>query len=148
MRSLLVFIVLVGAVATVGAQFEPGPWYESLVKPPWTPPNWIFGPVWTVLYLAIAVSGWLVWREGQKILSPPLIAWVLQLVFNALWSWFFFGLHLPTLALVNILLLLATISAFIILAKPYSRLAAGLFIPYALWVAFAAALNFEIVRLN
>jgi translocator protein len=144
--SLLVFVVLVAAAAFTAAQFEPGPWYESIAKPPWTPPGWLFGPVWTILYIAIAISGWLAWREAEGRSSPALVLWIVQLLLNATWSWLFFGLHAPALALAGIVTLLLVIVGFIIVVR--SRLAAGLFIPYAIWVTFAGLLNLEIVRLN
>jgi translocator protein len=144
--SLLVFLMLVAATAFTAAQFEPGPWYESISKPSWTPPGSVFGPVWTLLYIAIAISGWLAWREAEGRSSPALVLWAVQLLLNAAWSWLFFGLHAPLLALAGIVALLMVIVGFIIVTR--SRLAAGLFLPYALWVAFAALLNLEIVRLN
>jgi translocator protein len=149
MKSLIALVVcaaLVAATAFTGAQFEPGDWYERLEKPAWTPADWVFGPVWSALYIAIAVAGWLTWRQAQSVISPAQVVWVLQLVFNASWSWVFFGLNAPALALANIIVLLLLIVVFIVNAG--SRLAAVLFMPYALWVAFATALNFEIVRLN
>jgi translocator protein len=144
--SLIVFFALVGAAALAGAQFGPGVWYQSLAKPPWTPPSWLFAPVWTVLYIAIAIAGWLAWREARALPSLPLIAWATQLALNAMWPWVFFGLQRPALALGVILLLVLAIIAFVITVN--SRLAARLFLAYALWVSFAAALNFEIARLN
>jgi translocator protein len=148
MLSLIVFILLVAAAAFTGAQFEPGIWYEVIEKPGFTPPNWIFGPVWTLLYAFIAVAGWLAWKKYRKAFSPPMLAWAAQLILNAGWSWVFFGLNRPFLALIVILLLLNAITAFIFLVQPRSKAAAALFVPYALWVAFATALNFEIARLN
>jgi translocator protein len=148
MKSLVLFAVLVAAAAVTGAQFEPGGWYQALEKPPWTPPSWLFGPVWTLLYIAIAASGWLAWREERRPFSAPMIAWGAQLIFNALWSWLFFGLHRPELAMVDIVLLLGAIVAFIVVARSRSTIASWLFVPYAVWVTFAAALNFAIVRLN
>jgi translocator protein len=148
MKSLVLFAVLVAAGAVTGAQVEPGSWYQALEKPPWTPPSWLFGPVWTLLYIAIAVAGWLAWREERRPFSAPMIAWGAQLILNALWSWLFFGLHRPGLAMVDIVLLLGAIVAFIVLARSRSAIASWLFVPYALWVTFAAALNFAIVRLN
>jgi translocator protein len=147
-RSLLVFFALVAATAVSGAQFEPGDWYATLSKPPWTPPGWIFGPVWGLLYLAIAVAGWLAWRTDPRPLSAAMVAWGTQLALNAAWSWLFFGRQAPVAALVDIVLLLGAIISFIVVVRSRSTLAAGLFVPYALWVAFAAALNFEIARLN
>ena len=126
----------------------PGPWYEALAKPVWTPPNWLFGPVWAVLYLAIAVAGWLIWRRSGARPSPALYVWIAQLIVNALWSYFFFGLHRPGMALVDIIVLLLLIVGFIVLSWPVSRPAAGLFVAYGLWVGFAAALNLALWRMN
>ena len=139
--ALLVFVALVAAAATFGARFEPGPWYEQLVKAPWTPPNWLFGPVWTLLYVAIALAGWLVWR-AKKGFSAPLALWVGQLLLNAAWSWLFFGEHHMGLALLDISLLVLAIGAFIVASAPLSRAASWLFAPYALWTLYALSLNF------
>jgi len=145
--SLVVFFVLVAAAAAFGAQFSPGEWYEGLRKPSWNPPNSVFGPVWTAIYICIAVAGWHVWLRTERA-TPALLLWCAQLALNALWSLLFFGLHRPDLAAVDIVLLLAIIVAFIVTARRHSKLASGLFIPYALWVAFATSLNLTIVRLN
>lgn len=145
--SLLPFVALVSAAALFGAAFEPGAWYDSLRKPPLTPPSWVFGPAWSLLYLAIALAGWLVWRARPA--SPaPLALWGVQLVLNAAWSYLFFGLQRPGVALVEIGVLLgvivATAAAFFRV-----RVAAGaLFVPYAAWVAFAAYLNAGLWLLN
>mgnify|MGYP006277177873 CR=1 FL=1 len=145
MRSLvplLVFAALVAAAAATGALFTPGPWYASLERPPLAPPNWIFGPVWTALYLAIAVAAYLVWRRREdRPVGPALGLWGTQLVLNALWSWLFFGLQRPGLALAEILVLLAAILATVVAFGRISRPAAGLLVPYGLWVAFATYLN-------
>lgn len=148
MWSLIVFLLAVTATALTGMFFPPGAWYETLIKPRWTPPNWLFGPAWTVLYIAIATAGWYVWRSVPQALSLPLILWVTQLVFNAAWSWLFFGLHRPDLALIDSGLMLATIIAFAIVAWPVSPISTWLFIPYGLWVAFATALNAYIWYFN
>jgi len=148
MMSLLVFIALVAGAAAVGSQFGPSPWYVALQKPDWTPPNWLFAPVWTLLYIGIAVAGWLVWRAKNADRAEPLTLWFVQLVLNALWSWIFFGLHRPDLAFADISALLVVICGFIVRARKTSLSAAWLFLPYALWVGFAAALNFTIGRLN
>lgn len=147
MFSLVVFIALVAAAAITGGQFMPGEWYAQLAKPSWTPPSWLFGPVWTVLYVAIALAGWLVWRADKRI-GVPLALWIAQIVLNAAWSWLFFGLHRPGTALVEIVVLLALIVGFAVVAWPVSRTASMLFVPYAAWVGFATALNFAIWRLN
>lgn len=139
---------MVAAAALVGSQFGPGPWYIALQKPSWTPPDWLFGPVWTVLYIAIAVAGWSVWRSKAVSVTKPILLWLLQVILNGLWTWLFFGLRRPELALIDIIALLITICCFIGTARGPSRVAAWLFIPYALWVGFATALNFAIWRLN
>ncbi len=146
--SLTVFIAMVAAAALVGSQFGPGPWYVALQKPSWTPPNWLFGPVWSVLYIAIAVAGWSVWRSKAVSVTKPILLWLLQVILNGLWSWLFFGLRRPELALIDIIALLITICCFIATANGTSRVAAWLFVPYALWVGFATALNFAIWQLN
>lgn len=144
--SLLVFVVLVIATASSGALFQPGEYYETLRKPSWTPPNWAFGPVWSVLYIMIAVAGWLVWRaEGW---SAATIVWGVQLVLNGLWSYFFFGARRMDLAFVDVVLMWLSIAAFILLAWPVSTWAALLFLPYLVWVTIAGALNLAVWRMN
>jgi translocator protein len=145
--SFLVFLIAVTLVAAFGAQFEPGAWYAQLTKPDWNPPNWVFGPVWTVLYIAVAVAGWLVWRETRRV-EAALQLWGVQLIANGLWSWLFFGLHRPDIALVDIALLFCLIVAFIVAARRHSVMASWLFVPYAVWVGFAAALNGSIWSAN
>ncbi len=145
--SLLVFIALVALVAVFGAQFESGPWYAQLQKPDWNPPSWVFGPVWTVLYVCIAAAGWLVWRATRRV-GPALQLWGLQLIANGLWSWLFFGLHRPDLALIDIAVLFGLILSFIIASRRHNVVASWLFVPYAAWVGFAAALNGWIWRAN
>lgn len=144
--SLIVFLIVTGAAAATGALFMPGEWYKALAKPWWTPPDWLFGPAWTVLYVMIAVGGWLVWRETG--LGVVIAIWVVQLVLNAAWSWVMFGLHRIDLALIDAGLMLISIVAFMLAAWPVSQTAALLFVPYLAWVSFATALNFAILRLN
>jgi len=147
--SLAVWLLLSFAVAAFGAQFEPGEWYRQLVKPDWTPPGWLFGPVWTFLYIAMAVAAWLVWRKGgMRRNIAPLGFYLLQLIFNGLWSWLFFSRHLIGIALIDIAALLATIIVTTALFMRRQRLAGILMVPYALWVSFATALNAQIFRLN
>lgn len=148
MLSLAVFAALVALAAYAGASFPPGPWYASLAKPAWTPPAWLFAPVWTALYIAIAVAGWRLWRRTGGRFTPALALWGAQLVLNAAWSFVFFGLRRPGWALLDITLLFACIVGFVWSARRESPVSAALFVPYALWVAFAAALNFEIRRLT
>ena len=148
MISFCVFLSMVAVAALAGTQFGPGPWYVALQKPNWTPPNWLFAPVWTVLYVAIAVAGWSVWRSKSIAVAKPIVLWTLQLILNGLWSWLFFGLRRPDIALIDIIALLITICCFIAKTHKVSRTAAWLFVPYALWVSFASVLNFAIWRLN
>ena len=142
-----VFVFLVGLAAAFGAQFQPGPWYGGLQKPPLNPPNWVFGPVWSVLYLAIATAGWLVWRTRPE--SPiPLTLWTAQLILNAAWSYLFFGLRRPGAALLEILILLVVLVATTTMFFRVGRVQGALFLPYTLWVTFAAYLNAGIWFLN
>jgi tryptophan-rich sensory protein len=144
--TFLVFLALVSAADVTGMQYMPGPWYEALNKPAWTLPNWLFPIAWTVLYLMIAVAGWLVWkREG---VSTALMIWSVGLVLNALWSYVMFGRHDIGLALVNVAVLWLAIAAFIWAAWPVERMAAYLFVPYLVWVSFATALNAAVLMLN
>ena len=145
--SGIVFLLLTFAVASFGALFLPGPWYAALAKPTWTPPGWLFGPVWTVLYVMIAMAAWLVWQHRARV-DTALVLWAAQLILNGAWSWLFFGLERPGLALLDIVALLAAIAATAIAFARISRIAALLLAPYFAWVAFAAALNFAIWRLN
>lgn len=144
--ALFVFVLLVGAAASTGALFSPGPWYESLNRPSWTPPNWLFPIAWTVLYLMIAIAGWRVW-EAQG-MGAALVVWGIGLVFNMAWSWIMFGRQEIGLALVDLVLLWLSVVGFILLAWPIDRIAAWLFVPYFFWVSFAGALNFAVWRLN
>ena len=144
--SAIIIAVLVLATASSGAIFKPGDWYQQLRRPSWTPPNWAFPLVWSILYLAIGVSGWLTWEAQGLGLAMGL--WVLQLVFNAAWSWLFFGRRRMDFAFVDVCVLFATIIAYIAAASQVSQTAALLFVPYAVWVATAATLNRSVWRLN
>jgi len=146
---LLGFIAACFLAALTGALFRPGDWYEQLAKPSWRPPNWLFAPVWTVLYVTIAVSGWLVWREaGFAGAALPLAIYALQLGLNAAWTPLFFGLHRPDLGFLDIVLVWLCIVATIVFFCPIHAGAALLLVPYLAWVTFAAALNFAVWRLN
>jgi benzodiazapine receptor len=124
-------------------------WYVTLRKPPWTPPNWVFGPVWTVLYLGMAIAAWLVWRKagvsGGKL---ALTFFALQLALNVCWSAIFFGAHMPGYAFAEIVLLWLLIMATVVAFWSVSRAAGWMMVPYLLWVAFAGVLNYAIWRLN
>jgi tryptophan-rich sensory protein len=150
--SIIVLIGFIGAcllAARVGAAYRPGDWYEQLRKPAWGPPNWVFPPAWAVLYLTIAVSGWLVWRtSGSAGAALPFAIYLLQLVLNAAWSPIFFGIRRPDLAFMEIVILWFSIVATIATFHPLNAVAAWLLLPYLGWVTFAAALNFTIWRMN
>ncbi len=135
--------------AAVGSLFPPGAWYAQLDKPPFNPPSWIFAPVWTALYLGMAVAAWLVWRRGGFAGAPVALGlFVAQLLLNGAWSWLFFGLHRPGLALAEILVLWALIAATLVAFWAQSRAAGLLFVPYLAWVSFASVLNVALWRLN
>jgi tryptophan-rich sensory protein len=142
---LAVYVLLVAAVAAFGAQFEPGDWYAQLSKPAWTPPNWLFGPVWTILYILIAVAGWLIHYGANPVLK---YLWALQLLLNGIWSWLFFGLHLTGLALVGITALIVCIATLLMVAKRCMQPIVWLLLPYLAWVGYAATLNAAIYLSN
>lgn len=144
---LALFIVLtVGGGLLIGAANTPGAWYAGLDKPFFTPPDWLFAPVWTVLYVAIAVAGWRIWR--LRATGGAMTAWWLQLGLNFLWSPVFFTVQAAGWALAVILALLAAIVAFVRLAWDRDRPAALIFLPYAAWVGFATLLTAAVWRLN
>lgn len=144
---LVLFLVLaVGGGMVIGALTAPGAWYAELTKPSFNPPGWVFGPVWTVLYVMIGLAGWLSWQNDPA--GLPMKLWWAQMALNFMWSPAFFSAQQIGLALVVILLLLAVILWFIIAAWNRNRRAALLFLPYAAWVAFAALLNATIFAIN
>ena len=146
-RSLAVFIIAVLTTGLlIGWLTAPGDWYEGLAKPSFNLPNWIFGPVWTGLYLLIAVAGWRLWSRAPA--SSAMRLWFAQMGLNWLWSPTFFGLQAPTLALIIILILVTTIIVFIVSSRRIDTTSSLLFVPYLAWVAFAALLNAAIVVLN
>jgi translocator protein len=148
--ALVVAVAICSAAAAVGGYATTRSlrdWYVALPKPSWNPPNWVFGPVWTVLYLAMAVAAWLVWRaRDERDVTPALVWFAAQLVLNVAWSVAFFGLRAPRAGLAVIvalwLAILGTIAAF----APISMAAASILVPYLLWVTFATALNGAIAR--
>ena len=152
MKQWLVLVVFVGVCLAVGglggfatAQSVTD-WYPTLVKPSWTPPAWLFGPVWTALYIMMGLSGWLVWRVGSS--GKALGLFAVQLALNLAWSFLFFGMKSPVSGLVCIVLLWLAIAATILAFRRKSAVAALLLLPYLAWVSFATALNGAIVALN
>jgi len=151
--KLAVSLTMCYAGAFLGALFSGGynsEWYTSLAKPVFMPPDWIFGPVWTLLYGMMAISLFLVWRQGwdQPRGKTALGVFLAQLIFNAMWSPVFFGLKMPELALVLVIILWLLICLTIVIFAKLSRFGAWLLVPYLGWVSFATALNVAIVYLN
>ena len=143
------FLLACLAAAVSGAVFRPGPWYDRLDKPSWTPPDWLFPVAWTLLYIAIGVAPWLVWRElGLAAAALPLGVWAAQLVLNAAWSWLFFGLNRIGWALAEMALLIGLVVLCTRAFGNVTRPAGWLMAPYLAWLAFAFALNFSIWALN
>jgi benzodiazapine receptor len=140
---LLFFAVVLGGGLAIGSVTRPDGWYAALAKPPFNPPNWVFAPVWTLLYAVIAVAGA---RTYERV--NGFFLWVVQMALNFAWTPAFFLLHRPTLALVIIVALLAVILIFTRARWSADRVSSLLFVPYAVWVAFATLLNAAIVVLN
>lgn len=149
-RSLMFFLLATLGVGATASLFTtpniPG-WYAGLIKPSFNPPNWVFAPVWTTLYVMMGVAAWRVWRKtGLKDIA--LYAFWAQLFLNFCWSGIFFALHQPGLALIELMLLDAALLATLILFWSRDRLAGLLMVPYMAWTSFATLLNYEIWRLN
>lgn len=138
--ALLPWLLLTFAVAAIGVFTLPGAWYAALRKPWFTPPPWLFGPVWTLLYALMAVAAWRIY-ERERRWSAPLRLWLLQLALNALWSPLFFGLHRPGWALLDIGLLGLALSATMLRFWRHDRISGALLLPYLAWTGYAALLN-------
>lgn len=135
-----------GAIATTP---EIDGWYKTIEKPSWNPPGYVFGPVWTALYIMMGVAAWLVWkREGFKKAKVPLVLFTVQLLLNVVWSWIFFNLHQPGWAFVEIVVLWIAIVATTVAFFKRQKIAGWLMMPYLAWVSFASVLNFTIWQLN
>ncbi len=146
--ALAVIIAANFAAASTGALFKPGPWYEGLKKPVWTPPNWAFPVVWTVLYSLNAAAGFLVWRAAGWEAAGAFAVYGVSLLLNGGWSYLFFGLRRLDYGLVDVIALWISIAAVAVAFWPYSTLAAAFQAPYLLWVTTAAALNVRMLMLN
>ena len=150
--GLVLFVlvcVVAGGLGAVATTPEIDGWYRTVVKPEWNPPDWVFGPVWTTLFVLMGISAWLVWKlAGFQETAIPLSLFAVQLILNVTWSWIFFGMHQIGWAAVEIVILwlaiLATTVAFFRRSKP----AGWLLMPYLGWVTFASVLNFAIWQLN
>lgn len=149
--GLIIWIAICFSVSAIGAaaSLQAKSFYASLAQPVWAPPGWVFGPVWSVLFLMMSFSAWLIWVEKYRIeIRQPLMVFLVQLALNALWSWMFFAWHSGAGAFVVIVLLVVMILSCITLFWRISKFASGLLIPYVVWVVFAAALNYSLWQLN
>jgi benzodiazapine receptor len=148
--GLVLSVLVCFAAAGLGSVWTAksvGTWYQALEKPSWNPPNWLFGPVWSVLYLLMGIALWLVWRR-TGLVAAPIGIFAVQLVLNAAWSGLFFGLQNPGAAFAEIVVLWVAIVATIVAFWRITPVAGILLLPYIAWVSFAGALNFTIWRLN
>jgi tryptophan-rich sensory protein len=148
---LILFLAIclaVGALGSLPTASSVRSWYPTLRKPPGTPPSWIFGPVWTTLYVLMAVSAWLVWRQYGWGARGALFIFTAQLALNLAWSGIFFGARLPGVALLEIVVLWLAILFNVFVFYALRPIAALLLVPYLLWVTYASYLNFGIWRLN
>ena len=150
--ALLWFLLAAFAAGAIGAAAtfpSVTTWYLTLHKPAWTPPDWIFGPVWTFLYFAMAIATWRVWRKASLADDRAIIRFYgVQLLFNASWSVLFFGLHRPGWALVDILALWGVLVSMLVIFIRADRVAGTLWLAYVAWVSFATALNAAVWSLN
>lgn len=151
--ALAGFILLsegAGALGSVVTVPSISGWYATLAKPEFAPPNWVFGPVWTTLFLLMGLAAFLVWRKGveRHAVRIALGLFLLQLILNTLWSFIFFGLQSPGMAMIELAFLWLAILATIVVFAKVSRIAAWLLVPYIAWVSFAAYLNYAIWTLN
>lgn len=150
--GFVVFLALCLAVSAVGGAVTAtsvGTWYQTLTKPPFNPPDWIFAPVWTALFFMMATAGWRVWRiDGLRKARWALTLFALQLALNLTWSIVFFGLRSIGAALIEIVVLLLAILATMVVFWQRDRAAGMLFVPYAGWVTFATVLNAALWQLN
>ncbi len=151
--KLIISILVCQLAGLIGSIFT-GPsittWYATLTKPAFSPPNWLFAPVWTILYLLMGIAAFLIWRKGfdHSHIKKALTLFAVQLILNILWSPAFFGLRSPIFGLIVIIALWFTILLTIRIFLKLSMIAGFLLIPYILWVSFAAILNFSILILN
>ena len=152
-KALALFVVgalAIGGLGGLATASSVTTWYATLHKPGFTPPNAVFGPAWTLLYVLMAISAWRVWRRPgpEPAQRTALRLWALQLALNFAWSFLFFGLRAPAVALVEVLILLVAIAATLAASWRVDRVAGLLLAPYLAWTAFASLLTFEVWRLN
>lgn len=146
--SLCELAGIVGSIYTISSVKT---WYPTLVKSPLNPPSWLFAPVWTTLFILMGIAFFIIWAKPLETTpgkTPAIVLFLVQLIFNTLWSYFFFGLKSPLLGLIDIVILLILIILTIVSFFKISKLSGWLMIPYLLWVSFASILNLSIYLLN
>lgn len=149
LTASILLCITAGAIGGMATTSSVDGWYSEVIKPPWNPPNWIFGPVWSILYLMMGVSAWLIWKDSEFKKANLELGWfAFHLVLNVLWSVIFFGLKSPGWAAIEIVFLWISIAVSILLFFRRSKLAAILLVPYLAWVTFAMFLNYAIWSLN
>lgn len=151
MGLILILLVCLGAggLGAIATTPEIEGWYRTLDKPSWNPPDYVFGPVWTALYILMAIAAWHIWKPaGFRDAKTPLVLFGVQLSLNVCWSWIFFGLHQPGWAALEIVVLWSAIMATTVMFFRRSTLAGWLMVPYLAWVSFAVVLNYGIWHLN
>jgi benzodiazapine receptor len=151
--KLVISILLCQVAGMIGGFFTASSvntWYDTLTKPSFNPPNWLFSPVWITLYVLMGVALFIVWKHGIQTAGVKIAVYLfgVQLVLNTLWSFLFFGLKMPLLAFIEIVILWGFILVTLLKFRTLSKLAGFLLIPYLLWVSFAAVLNFSLWYLN
>lgn len=144
----ILLCLIVGFLGSIFTSKSVSTWYSTLNKPSFNPPSWVFAPVWTILFILMGISFYLVWNSGNKNINLAILFFIIQLVLNVLWSLFFFGMQSPLYALIDIVFLWIMILLTIIQFYLILPLSAYLMIPYILWVSFAAVLNFILWKLN
>jgi len=150
-KPILIAFMALFAVGMIGGfATEIGPWYRALIKPAWQPPDWLFGPVWTTIYIFIGIAGVRAWRRAPDAKARQLLLGALGVnaVLNILWSVLFFNQQRPDLALLEVVPLWLSVLLLVLLPLRYSPRSSLLLLPYLLWVGFAAFLNLTIVQLN
>ena len=147
LAGLIILCLVTGMIGGMVSAAAIEDWYRTLAKPSWNPPDWVFGPVWTALYVMMAVAAWLVWRTRDRV-RPALILFFVQLALNLLWSLLFFGARSPGLALVEVVFLWTSVLLTMLAFFGRQTTAGWLFVPYLAWVSFAAILNFAIWSMN
>ena len=145
--GLLAWILVSFLPSATAAFVDTGPWYDALNRPAWTPPSWVFGPVWTVLYLLMGIAAWRIWLK-HGFADRALVLFLVHLILNAAWTWLFFGMHMLGVAAFEIVVLWAMILALVVMFWQRDRLAGALLVPYFLWVTYASTLSIGFAMMN